>query len=265
LSAKRLKHHLTKLHRVESLKKSRFSRANLAVFAIIFASIGGYLIYSSFAAVPACSVNASTSNFSSVYSSASTGSVICLAAGDYGSFSGSLKSGNVTITRDPSLSVGQVSMTINFSSASNITIDGLTIKDGSIIQGSQTKNITVANSDFPGQITLAGGSLANSNVTLDHNVHHDFTAVGNKEGRVYIPNNTSQSTGITIKNSQFLRGNSDGIQNGGNNVKILNNEFADIHQLSGAENPLDIHADSIQLYGSNNTVIQNNYFHNVSD
>jgi hypothetical protein len=41
---------LTKLHKSEAFKKSRFSKANLAVFAIIFASIGGYLIYSSFAA-----------------------------------------------------------------------------------------------------------------------------------------------------------------------------------------------------------------------
>jgi hypothetical protein len=41
---------LTKLHKSEAFKKSRFSRANLTVFAIIFASIGGYLIYRSFAA-----------------------------------------------------------------------------------------------------------------------------------------------------------------------------------------------------------------------
>jgi hypothetical protein len=40
----------TKLHKSEAFKKSRFSRANLVMFAIIFASIGGYLIYSSFAA-----------------------------------------------------------------------------------------------------------------------------------------------------------------------------------------------------------------------
>jgi hypothetical protein len=48
-----VKYHLTKLtnlHKSESFKKSRFSRANLVVFAVIFASIGGYLIYSSFAA-----------------------------------------------------------------------------------------------------------------------------------------------------------------------------------------------------------------------
>jgi hypothetical protein len=41
---------LNKFIKSEAFKKSRFSRANLTVFAIIFASIGGYLIYSSFAA-----------------------------------------------------------------------------------------------------------------------------------------------------------------------------------------------------------------------
>jgi spermidine/putrescine-binding protein len=45
---------LTNLHKSEALKKSRFSRANLVVFAIIFASIGGYLIYSSYAAGNTC-------------------------------------------------------------------------------------------------------------------------------------------------------------------------------------------------------------------
>jgi hypothetical protein len=43
---------LPKLHKNEALKKSRFTTANLVVFAIIFASIGGYLIYSTYAAPP---------------------------------------------------------------------------------------------------------------------------------------------------------------------------------------------------------------------
>ena len=47
---------LTKLHKTEAFKHSRFSRANLTIFAIIFAAIGGYLIYSSFAAGFAASV-----------------------------------------------------------------------------------------------------------------------------------------------------------------------------------------------------------------
>jgi hypothetical protein len=41
---------VAKLNKLSSLKHSRFSGANLVVFATIFAAIGGYLIYSSFAA-----------------------------------------------------------------------------------------------------------------------------------------------------------------------------------------------------------------------
>jgi hypothetical protein len=51
-----VKRHLAKLKKLnknEGFKKSYFSRANLTVFAIVFAAIGGYLIYSTFAAPPA--------------------------------------------------------------------------------------------------------------------------------------------------------------------------------------------------------------------
>jgi hypothetical protein len=41
---------LKNLHKSDDIKSSSFSRANLTLFAIIFAAIGGYLIYSSFAA-----------------------------------------------------------------------------------------------------------------------------------------------------------------------------------------------------------------------
>jgi hypothetical protein len=41
---------VAKLNKLSSLKHSRFSGANLVVFATIFAAIGGYIIYSSFAA-----------------------------------------------------------------------------------------------------------------------------------------------------------------------------------------------------------------------
>jgi hypothetical protein len=45
-----------KLVKEKSFSNSRFSKSNLTVFAIIFASIGGYIIYSSFAAGFASSI-----------------------------------------------------------------------------------------------------------------------------------------------------------------------------------------------------------------
>jgi hypothetical protein len=67
------------------------------------------------------------------------------------------------------------------------------------------------------------------------------------------------TSGITIQNSYFSGGESDGIQNGGNGVKILNNEFANI-----VDDPnLGAHVDALQLYGSKNSVIKGNWFHNT--
>jgi hypothetical protein len=43
---------LTKLHKNEALKSSRFNRSNLAVFTVIFAFVAGYFIFHSFAATP---------------------------------------------------------------------------------------------------------------------------------------------------------------------------------------------------------------------
>jgi beta-glucanase (GH16 family) len=48
-----VKNHISKLNKIRKskpLKSSRFSRTNLVIFVIIFASIAGYLVYSSFAA-----------------------------------------------------------------------------------------------------------------------------------------------------------------------------------------------------------------------
>jgi hypothetical protein len=51
---------LTNSPKAEAFKKSRFSRTNLSIFAVIFAAIGGYLIYSSFAATYNLTVNGNT-------------------------------------------------------------------------------------------------------------------------------------------------------------------------------------------------------------
>lgn len=211
-----------------------------------------------------CTVQASTANFASVFKSAGSGAVICLAAGKYGTFNGALKSGMVTIRPQDGVAASQVTMTINFNPASNITIDGVTVLTDSLIGNSQTKHITIKNSDFPGQITLNASELANADVLFDHNVHHDFNATDNREGRIFVPNanDSTQTVGVTIQNSQFVNGNSDGIQNGATGLQILNNEFKGIVQV---DNQAGVHADSIQLLGSKNTLISGNYFHNDED
>jgi hypothetical protein len=66
---------------------------------------------------------------------------------------------------------------------------------------------------------------------------------------------------VTIRDSKFYGGLSDGIQNGSYGTKIIGNEFHDITPGS----PSGVHADAIQLYGSSHTVIQGNYMHDMPE
>lgn len=212
---------------------------------------------------PACSSAderlATPATFAGIFSAAGVGDTILLSSGDYGTFSGAAEPGMVTIRSQPGASVR---MRLNFGSASNITIDGLTLGEIAM-QGSATKHITVRNSTITGQTVLRTGSLADADILFDGNSHGAWNKCrACAEGRLFLPERTDRPSGITIRNSRFgPGGNSDGIQNGSNGTRILDNEFVGIKQIDGAAG---VHADSIQLYGSKNTLIQGNWFHDVS-
>ena len=197
------------------------------------------------------------SSFGSAIDSANPGDVLVLASGSYGTFSGENKPGAVTIKAAPG---ANPSMQLRFRSAANLVFDGITFQ-GIEMSGS-THGITVRNSTINGQTVLRTGELQNANILFDHNVHPSWDKCnGCGEGRVFLPQKTSQPSGITIQNSKFgPGGDSDGIQNGSRGTRILNNEFASIRQIQGGA----AHADAIQLYGSADTLIQGNWFHDVS-
>lgn len=203
-------------------------------------------------------IQANPSTFAGVFNSARPGDTIVLAAGSYGRFRGGMKGGMVTIKAAPGAAV---TMSLALAPAQNLTFDGLTLEDVELGH-SQTRNITVRNSTIPGQTTLRTGELANANILFDRNVHPAWDKCdGCGEGRVFLPEKRAEPSGITIRNSRFgPGGDSDGIQNGSNGTHILNNEFVGIRQLANGQ----AHADSIQLYGSRNTVIRGNWFHDVS-
>jgi hypothetical protein len=166
-----------------------------------------------------------------------------------------MKSGMVTLRP---ASGASVTIAVRFNPASFITLDGIQNITNAHFEGTQTKNITIRNSYFSGQTVLRTGYLQNANILFDGNVHGAWDKCnGCGEGRVWLPQKTSQPSGITIQNSRFgPGGDSDGIQNGSNGTRILNNEFVGLIQGSS-----DVHVDSIQLYGSSNTLVQGNYFH----
>jgi hypothetical protein len=202
--------------------------------------------------------SATPATLRSVFALAGAGDRILLASGDYGTFAGAMKSGEVTLTEQPGATA---TMALRFDPAANITIDGLTLTSVDIANGA-TKNITVRNSDVPGQTTLHTSQLRNANILFDTNVHRDFdTCSSCGEGRVWLPGQTPDPSGITIQNSEFRGGLSDGIQNGSNATRIINNVFHDLKEGSAD----GVHTDAIQLYGSKNTLIKGNYFHDVPD
>ncbi len=205
----------------------------------------------------AVDVPVTPATFSGAYSAAGARTVLLLASGDYGSFQGSAKPGTVVIKAAPGATA---TMRVKFNGAANLELDGLTF--GEIEMTGSTHNIVIRNSTVKGQTTLRTGYLQNANILFDHNVHPAWDKCdGCGEGRVWLPQKTSQPSGITIENSRFgPGGDSDGIQNGSNGTRILNNEFVGIKQVDNGR----AHADSIQLYGSSNTVISGNYFHDDS-
>jgi Right handed beta helix region len=199
---------------------------------------------------------ATPATLDSVFAVAGPGDTIALAGGDYGTFRGGNKPGNVKLKPQAG---AVVTMRLDFGNASKITIDGLTLTNVEILEGS--RNITVRNSDIPGQVVLR--DLANANVLFEHNVHRDWDKCnGCGEGRIFVTGGRNQPpSGVTIRRSEFRGGVSDGIQNGAKGTRIIGNVFHDLGQ--GTQN--GVHTDAIQLYGSSNTVIRGNHFYNVPD
>src|SRR3954453_4792010 len=105
-----------------------------------------------------CSRSATPSTFASQVSAAGAGETVCLASGNYGTWSGTAK----TITIAPATGATPT-MRVSFASGdSGFTLDGLSGMGGTISAGA--KNITIRNSNFTGQPDVEG---ATSNVVLD--------------------------------------------------------------------------------------------------
>ena len=101
---------------------SRFSKLNLAIFALLFAGIGSYFLFSSYAATT-CDLNATPSNFTAQVSAITSGQTICLASGNYGTWN-TYNSSSKSFTVAPQPGATPI-MCFEFGGAAgNITIDG---------------------------------------------------------------------------------------------------------------------------------------------
>jgi Bacterial TSP3 repeat len=193
-----------------------------------------------------CTVNATTANLSATLAAAGPGAVICVAAGDYGSFSGASKAGLVTIRPQPGAAA---SLRLNLSGASNIALDGFSIGGGSV--SGSTHNVVIRNSAFTNAVVIT--YLANANVTFDHD---SFNNIGSSDdaARIHLSYSGSTPSGVTISNSLLAGGDSDGVQTGVG-VTIVGNEFRDILE-NGAN-----HTDNIQLIEAPGAVVRDNWVH----
>jgi hypothetical protein len=276
---------LTKLHKSEALKKSRFSRANLIVFAIIFASIGGYFIYSSFAATTDCSgiTPATPATYSAQLGGAQPGQTLCLSSGTYTWVQKTSSSPGIKIVPTTGATVVWNSF---IDTSAWVTLDGsnglmrynsvevcaqshdFTITYGTFIPSNNGAVLTIH--DINGYGNCGGTQqMSNSNIMFDHLILNDINVSSSSQlkARIHLPVASTNPAGITIQNSELgdTDGNpdcaTDGIQNGANGVTIQNNYFHDLQQGDGTCQ----HTDPIQLYGSQNTTVRNNYVINGDD
>ena len=240
---------------MSAIKSPGFGRATRSRAIVAALAVTATLLTP--AAANAVERHATPSTLSAVFSSAKAGDTIRLASGNYGTFRGGTKSGMVTLSPEPR---AHATMALDFNPAANITISRVTVTGG-VITGGSTRHITIRSSNVPGQIWLDTRELRNADVVLANNDFHDWNTCSScGEARVFLTGG-SQPSGVTVRNSRFYGGLSDGIQNGSYGTKILNNEFYDITPGS----PSGVHADAIQLYGSSHTVIRGNYMHDMPE
>lgn len=239
---------------------------NLIIFAALFASVGAYFLVSSFAATPSCTTTVSTMTASAVQSAisgAAAGSTVCLSSGTYSGTTtlNSVSKASDVIIQSATGKGAIVDVIVN--SSNHLVFQNLTL-NGFGIAGSTSKNLSVLDSTFTGQMSIDTQGMANSNILIDGNTFDGIDACGDcQEGRLTIGQYPAGNTpvGVTISNNHFGgAGQSDGVQDGAYGVIIKDNIFDGVIQASGYTR----HIDSLQLYGQSHTTVTGNYFANFT-
>jgi hypothetical protein len=201
-----------------------------------------------------CSRNATPSTFAAQVSAATPGQAVCLATGNYGTWSGTSKA--IIVAAAPGASP---TMQVNFGSgATGFTMVEIGGMSGQINAGAS--NITIEFSAFTDSLVITG--LAKANVVLNADTFENISNPGceGQPARIHLPYGTSTPSGVTVENSTFSGGDTDGIQTGAPLI-IKDNVFTDLRSSSSDCN----HTDSIQGVGSTGVVVEGNLFYNDYD
>jgi Right handed beta helix region len=206
-------------------------------------------------------------NIATAVSSAASGTTICLNAGSYPGFSGSIKKTSLTtVTSAPGLSNSQVTLSsVDVGSSQYLAFVGMTIGGATIsTSNAAAMHIQFKNNAFTRALNILTPGNANQDILIDGNT---FINVGQglTEGRLGVRGfNNNTINGVVISNNLFKgSGPSDGVQiiaGAYGTVIGPGNEFVGIKQ-SGCGS---VHCDPIQFYGASRSTITGNYFHGNS-
>jgi hypothetical protein len=200
-------------------------------------------------------------NVSAAVTNAPAGSTVCLNSGTHNELilNGVAKNPRVTV-QSASGKGAKLAFEIR-NGTRGITLDNLTLTSG-YIHGSAPHDITISHSDFVENARMVIDDAVHSNILLDGNTHNNNNIPAySLSGRVHLPYGGDLHSGVTIQNSDFIGGCSDGIQ-AGIGLNIYNNRF--INMLVGSC-PNDPHTDAIQFVGATGSEgphIKGNYFEN---
>lgn len=195
---------------------------------------------------PACDVNTTPDGFADAVASAGGGARVCLAPGDYGTYTGTRRPDRVTIAAEPG---AEVRMRLEFRDATNLTLDGLRLDGAELTR--DTRDITIANSVFTAHVRVDG--VTDANILFDRDAFLDIDAPGDTvPARLSLPYTQPEHSGVTVRNSLFAGGDADGVQSG-TGIDILDNEFRDI--LEDGPN----HTDAIQLIAAKGSRVSGNF------
>jgi Right handed beta helix region len=200
------------------------------------------------AAAPACNLNATTSTFASAVSAAAPGQTVCLASGNYGTWSGTNKA--ITVAAAPGASP---QMTIAFGSGSSgFTLEGMTGMGGTVNAGAS--NITIQGNVFASELDLEG---AETNVVVNAN---NFTypvqsTASGPNAKIFLDTTgASPGSAATIENNDIENGDLDGVHIGdGSGDLILGNTFKNLCDR-GVN-----HTDNIQFEAGTQITVAGNY------
>jgi hypothetical protein len=267
MAAKRVKHKVKstspKLFKSEAFTNSRFSKANLIIFALIFAAFGGYAIYKSFAAGPTASIEPENGTIVAPATVINDTNASGGKAVQFGTVSsgGTLNGWQMNATNTgptgtlTSKSPSQLPGVTCNGSLCNVSVAGTTISNVDISGdfGITASNVTISNCRIHGEVrvgqSISGGS--DTPVTNTHITHCELDGTGNTYEGILV---VASTHGLWDFNN--IHNYENGITEWtGTGDSIINNYLHDDSNATSGG-----HIDGLEIYGvSQGMTITGNY------